>query len=272
MTVTTSAGRTAREVHDSDALEGLARLGLAARGVVWLVIGLLGVSLLLGHAQQTDREGALRAIADRRYGEVLLVVLVVGFVGYALWRALSAAVGHRDEDGTKRTAKRLMSAGKAVLYAFLAWSTVRFLADQGSSGGDETSSQTARVMQHSGGRLLVGAVGVGVVVTGAVMVVRAVQGKHAKKLEQFRLDPRARETAKTVGTVGLSGRGLVLALVGAFLVVAAVQFDPAEAKGLDAALKTLADRAYGQVLLAVAVIGVLAYGVWSFVEAAYRKI
>ncbi len=265
------AEQTAREVHDSTALERLARLGLASRGVVWLVVGLLAVSVLLGHDEQTDRQGALSAIADKPFGEVLLVVLVVGFAGYAAWRALSAAVGHRDDDGSKRTGKRLLSAGKAVLYAFLAASTLRFLL-AGGGGGDRTTSTTARVMGHSGGRLLVGAVGVAVVVTGIGMVVRALMGKHVKKLEQYRVPDRLRSTAKNIGTAGLSGRGLVLALVGGFLVQAAVRFDPQRAKGLDAALATLAGEVYGRLMLVVAVAGMLAYAVWSFIEAAYRRI
>lgn len=262
----------ARQAKDSPALEGLARLGLASRGVVWLVIGLLALQVLLGGGdRQTDRQGALRAIADKPFGGVLLAVLVLGFAGYAVWRALSAAVGYRDEDGAKRTGKRLLSAGKAVVYGALAVSTLRFLLS-GTSGGDQTASTTARVMGHGGGRLLVGAAGLVVIGIGIAMVVRAGKGKHAERLEQHRVPPRLRTAAVWTGTVGLSGRGLVVAGLGGFLLQAAVRFDPQKAKGLDAALQTLAGQAYGKVLLAVAVLGVLAYALWSFVEAAYREI
>lgn len=262
----------AREAKDSPVVERLARLGLAARGVVWLVVGLLALSVLLGGGdRQTDRQGALRAIADKPFGEVLLVVLVVGFAGYALWRALSAAVGHTDEDGAKRTGKRLLSAGKAVLYASLAVSTLRFLLS-GSGSGDQTTSRTAQVMQHSGGRWLVGLAGLVVIAVGVGMVVRAAMGKHLKKLESWRLPGGSQDAVRWVGTAGLSGRGLVLALVGGFLVQAAVRFDPGDAKGLDGALQSLAGQAYGRVLLAVAVLGLIAYGAWSFVEAGYRRL
>ena len=266
--VTTGAAGAAREAEDSAWVSALARLGLVSRGVVWLVIGLLGVSVVLGRDEETDRQGALRAIADRAFGEPLLLVLVVGFAGYALWRLLQAAVGHRDEDGAKRTGKRALSAARAGLYGYLAFTTATFLAGA-RSGGDETTSRTADVMARDGGRWLVGAVGVAVVVVGVVLAVRAVQRKHAEKLEQWRVPDRLPVVA--LGTVGLVGRALVLALVGGFLVRAAVLFDPAEAKGLDAALQALAAQPYGPVLLAVAVLGVLAYAVWSFVEAAFRE-
>lgn len=266
--MTGQAEQGARDVQQSPALQALARVGIAARGLVWLVIGLLAVSVLLGGGdEQTDQQGALRAIADRPFGEVLLVVLVAGFTAYALWLALSAAVGHRDEDGGKRALARGESAVKAVVYAFLALSTARFLLSGG--GGDQTSSTTADVMSRSGGRTLVGVVGAAVVVVGVVLVVRALKGDHMDKLGRV---PAGRRTAVArIGTVGQAGRALVLALVGGFLVQAAVRFDPSDAKGLDAALQTLAAQPYGKALLAVAVVGVLAYAAWSFLEAAYRR-
>jgi len=263
-----SAEQTARDVHGSAAVEVLARCGLAARGLVWLVIGVLGLSVLLGRDEDTDRDGALRAIADRPFGEVLLVVVACAFAGYALWRALGAAVGHRDCDGLKQVGKRALSGGKALLYGFLSWSTFRFLGHQ-EREGDRTSSMTADVLREDGGRWLVGLTGTVVVVVGGVLVVRAVMKKHAKKLEGWRVPSWL--PVVTIGTLGLAGRGLVLALLGGFLVRAAVLFDAREAKGLDAALATLAQQPFGAALLALAVASLLAYAVWSFVEAAFRR-
>ena len=60
-------------------------------------------------------------------------------------------------------------------------------------------------------------------------------------------------------------------MIGGFLVKAAAQFDPKQAKGLDAALKTLAEQAYGRGLLLVAAIALVAFALWSFAEAAYRE-
>lgn len=266
--MTSTAEQTASDVQRSGPVEALARLGLAARGVVWLVIGLLALQVLLGHEESTDRDGALRAIADGPMGELLLVVLAIGFSGYALWRLLTAAVGYRDEDGAKRLGKRALALAKGLLYAFLAWSTVAFLAHQDRQG-DQTSSRTAEVMSHSGGRLLVGVVGAVVVGIGIGLVVRAVLMKHEKKLESWRV-PDALPVVG-IGTAGLVGRGLVVALLGGFLVRAAVKFDPREAKGLDAALQTLSEQAFGTLMLAVAVASLLSYALWSFVEAAFRR-
>ena len=128
------------------------------------------------------------------------------------------------------------------------------------------------MLSHAGGRFLVGAVGLAAVAVGVVLAVRALQRKHVEKLEHYRMPDSARGPATHVGTAGLLGRGLVVVLIGAFLVQAAVEADADEARGLDAALQELAGRPYGTVLLAVAVVGMLAYGLWSCVEAAYRRI
>lgn len=124
----TTIEETAEQVHHSDAVHGFARFGFASRGLLWLVVGLLALSVLLGGDQQTDPGGALRAIADKPFGEVLLVALVVGFLGYAAWRVLSAAVGHQDEDGAHRSAHRVISFIDGLIHLALAASTLHFLA------------------------------------------------------------------------------------------------------------------------------------------------
>ena len=267
-----TAGDTARDVHDSRAVEWLARLGLASRGTVWFVVGLLLVSVLSGRSEDTDASGALRAIADRPYGDVLLVALAVGFAGYGGWQLLTAAIGHRREtDPKKRAFERASSLARFVVYTALAVLTARFLVPGGDEG-DRTSSVTADVMSYPGGRLLVGLVGVAVAGVGAQKAVKGARRKHREDLEQYRIPRACRRPAIGLGVVGLVGRGLVLVLLGAFLVSAAVRFDAKEAKGLDAALQTLAGRPYGVVAFVVAAVGLLAYGLWSWVEAVYRDI
>jgi hypothetical protein len=270
---TDSAARAesaARDVERSGPVRALARLGLAARGLVWLVIGLLALSVLLGGSEQTDQGGALREVADQPFGTALLVVLAIGFFGHALWRLLQAAVGHSGEDGAKRWAKRAESLLRGLVYAALGVAVVRFLTAGDSS--DKTQSVTADLMAASGGRWLVGLAGLAVLGIGAAMIVKGVRQDHAEELESWRMPSGLRRPAVRVGIVGQIGRGTVVGLVGVFLLRAAWQFDPREAKGLDAVLASVAAQPYGQVLLALAVVGVLAFAVWSFVEALYKRL
>jgi hypothetical protein len=260
----------AEQAADSKPVEWLARLGLVARGVIWMTIGLLALQIALGGGGEADRKGALRAIAAKPFGHGLLIALILGFCGYAVWRLVEAAGGHRDEEGAKRWVKRLASAGRGLLYASFAYSTISFLSSPGSQGGDNTKPMTVRVMSHSGGRWLVGAVGLAVLIGGLVIAVRGVRAKFLKKLRP--LSGAMRTAARVLGRVGLVGRGLVVALVGWFLLHAALAFDPNSAKGLDQSLKTLAGQPYGPFLLGAAALGLVSYGLWSFIEARYRKV
>lgn len=263
-----STEKAARQAKDSKPVEALARLGLAARGLVYVVIGLLAVQVAVGKGGEADRNGALGAIRKQPFGEVLLVVLAIGFAGYAAWRLLEAAVGHQDDEGGKKVVKRLGSLARGLLYGSFAVTTLTFVSSGGSQ--DKTRPLTARVMAMTGGQLLVGAAGVAVIGGGLYMAYRGLKKKFLKKLTLP--TPTSRSLAERLGTAGLVGRGLVFCLIGGFLVDAAVTFDPNKAKGLDAALKTLAQQAFGTVLLLVAALGLLAFGAWSFVEARYRDV
>jgi hypothetical protein len=245
---------------------------------VYAIIGILAIQVALGdRGESTDRQGALRTIADKPGGTVVLVMLVIGFFGYALWRALDAAFGHTGErNGGKRTGKRVFSAVRAAAYVVIAISVISFLSSGGSSGRGGGSSNpkpfTARLMEHGAGRFLVGAIGIAVIAYGIALVYRGLKAKFEKKLRMSEMSPRTKTTVTWLGRAGHTARGVVFGLVGVFLLKAAIEFDPDEAKGLDETLKTVAAQAYGQWLLGACAAGLLAFGVYSFFEARYRKL
>lgn len=276
MTDTTDKVRdTAERAHGSDAVERLARVGLAARTLVWFVLGGLVVRLALGQGggQSADQSGALKSIAGTPLGGLLLVALTLGFLVWALYRLLCAAVGHRDiADVKKRWVHRGKAAAEGLIYLIATATAVRVLTGGRSDSEEQTNSVTAAVMGVTGGRTLVGLAGVAAIAIAAALAWRAVHREHADKLEQFRVPSSLRRPAVTVGVVGLVGRSAVVALVGAFLVDAAVQFEPEQAKGLDASLRAVAEQPFGQALLGLAAVGILGYALWSLIETLWRDL
>jgi hypothetical protein len=261
-------------------VEWPARIGFCGRGVVYAVIGLLALQIVSHgptNGTNANKDGALREIAERSYGRTLLVVLAAGLAGYAIWRLSEAVWGYEDEDDEhKRTAKRLLSAGKAAVYIAFLSTAVRFVS-QGPAGGgrqgdQQEESMTARFLDLPGGQLLVAAVGLGLIAGGLYVVYRGLAQKFEKRLDTSEMGPVIGRIVDVTGTVGLAARGLVFSLAGLVLVQAAIDFDPRQANGIDGTLKLLARQTYGGVLLTATAIGLIAYGVYSFAEARYRQL
>ncbi|WP_282204676.1 DUF1206 domain-containing protein [Kitasatospora fiedleri] len=247
------------------------RVGFVARGVVYALVGVLALRIAFGSGgEDADRQGALHQVAMRPFGEVLLWALAVGFVGMALWRASTAVFG---EAGQKKTGSRLLSAGRAVFYASVAWGTASYAAGSGGGSDSDSASKdwTATALAQPGGRWLVGAVGLGLAAVGTAIAVRALQRRFLRKLDTSSMHPRTRTAVTGTGLSGNVARGSVYAAAGAFVVVAAVRFDADRAKGMDDTLRSFASSAAGPWLLAAVACGLVLYGVFSFASARWRR-
>jgi hypothetical protein len=261
---------------ESTWLENLARAGLVARGLLYLVVAGLALQVAQGHREaRADKQGALQTVVRQPMGRVLVLLLAVGFAGYALWRFVEAAVGPSGEpDSRKATFKRLGYAARGGLYTFFFASAVKLFLWSNESVAEQNAEvdMTARVLDWPGGTWLVQ--GVGLVVLGAGLYIgwRGLSGKFRKRLKALEMGPAIRRWVRGVGTVGNVARMLVALMIGVFLIAAARQHDPGQAVGIDGALKRLADRPYGPTLLVLVAFGLAAYGLYSFAEARYRRV
>ncbi|MFG2339910.1 DUF1206 domain-containing protein [Streptomyces yangpuensis] len=261
-----SRGGTLREVT--------ARCGLVARGVLYGLIGVLAVRVAFGGdgGREADRQGALQELADKPFGSVLIWAVGIGFVCLVLWRLSEAVFGAAGPDGDK-PAKRLASAGRCVFYAVAAFSVLVFASGGGGRSGDEQSrDMTAKAMGLPAGQWLVGAVGLGVAVAGVVI---AVQAARCHFREHLAMGGASRATRRAVDFLGVSGglaRGAVFAVVGGFVVYAAVRYDPGQAKGLDDTLRSFALTPAGPWLLLAVAVGLVLFGAFSWAMARWREV
>ncbi|MFD9002485.1 DUF1206 domain-containing protein [Streptomyces sp. NPDC059582] len=276
-TVSARGGRNeAERVAKGSATEGAARAGLCARGVIYLLVGVLALQIALGDGQrQADRGGALAELADKPFGAVLLWILGIGVVGMALWRLPEAVFGSVGPDGRKAR-KRLLAVVRCVFYATVAYSVIAFAAGSGGDGSGSSDKQskdvTARVLELPGGQWIVAVAGAGIVVAGVWIGARAVMRSYRDKLNLGEMPRWARRTVDVTGVGGGAARGLVFAAAGAFAIRAAIDYDPDRAKGLDDTLRSFAGTPLGPALLGCVAAGLALFGVFSFVLARWRRV
>jgi len=264
--------RTPGAAEGKQTLSVMGRAGFVARGVVYVLVGALALRIAFGDGgPQADRQGALQQVAAQPFGKVMLWMLVVGFGCMAIWRGSQAllAKGPKNKVGS-----RLLDGGRAVFYGFVCWGTASFAAGSGGSSGSDAKSRdwTASALKLPGGQVLVGLAGGVLIGVGVTLAVRAVMRHFLRKLETGNMSRRVRQVVTGLGVAGGAARGAVFAGVGVFVLVAAVRFDPHQAKGMDATLRTFAHTPVGPWLLVAVAVGLVLFGGFSFASARWRRL
>ena len=271
--MTATKQRLAGKGDRGDWLEGVGRAGLAARGFLYLIVGVLALQIAFGDQERADREGALQAVARQPFGRFLLLALTVGMAAMILWRLALAILDPGDEgDDASGLAKRAGNVGRALLYVGGVATAVPLVLGGSSDGRKQEQDWTARALGLPMGRWLVGAVGVAIIGAALWNGWKAVTGKWRKKLETQEMSVAERRWAERIGVGGLLGRMLVFGLVGGFLVRAAVRYDPQQGVGLDAALREVGEKSYGPWALTVFAAALVLFGLFSFLQARWRRV
>jgi hypothetical protein len=269
-----SARYAGRRAANSGVMRFLARAGLAARGVMYVIIGWIAVEVAFGRSrQQADRTGALHSVSATPVGGVLLWLLVVGFAGMTLWRLSEALYGAPGTDGRKAS-KRLAALARAVLYGVIAYGVLKYALGEGGPQSSDTQSVdlTATLLKHPGGQVLVVVIGLGFIGGGLFLAYKAWRKDFRRDLELGRMRTRTRRVVEWLGEFGGIARGVVFVTAGIFLVVAAVDAQPQQAKGLDSSLRALAALPLGQWLLVLVAIGLIMFGLFSCAEAKWLRL
>ncbi|PZS19577.1 MAG: hypothetical protein DLM57_03890 [Pseudonocardiales bacterium] len=129
---------------------------------------------------------------------------------------------------------------------------------------------SARVLQWPPGQFLLASTGVVIAGVGLFLASQGLRTSFETQLDFDGSSEIWRRAALTLGVVGSVGRGLVFAMAGVLVVVAAATVDPNSAGGIDTALRTLAGQPYGQLLLLLAAAGFAAFGLFTLAEAKWR--
>ena len=240
-------------------LTTLTRIGFAARGLLYIVIGIL----IIQSGRAEDPSGALGYLADGA-GVWLVGLMAAGFLAYGIWRLSDAALNvEQHEAGAKGIRQRLGAAGSGVVHLLLAWQSLRLI--QGSrSGSDGTQENAQAALQLPGGQLLLIVAGLVLIGAGAFQLFKAAKASFCDNLDAGIAN---RGWVKTVGRIGYGARGVVFLISGYFILKAGLEERASEAGGMDHALAWLTSP--WDMLVAI---GLLMFGFFSLVEARYRVI
>ena len=160
-----------------------------------------------------------------------------------------------------------------VAYGALGLFALQIIFSTASSSGDNGPQDlTAKLLAQPWGEWLVAIIGAVIIVTGFVQLVMAYKSKFMEKMKTHEMSETERTWTERSGRIGYASRGVVYFLIGGFLIQAAVQHDPNEAGGLAKALSTLAQQAYGPWLLGIVAFGLMGFGIFSILQAFYRRI
>jgi Domain of Unknown Function (DUF1206) len=286
MTLTSETGSRKVEhlTHRHRSLVTVARLGWLAKGVVYGVLGLLAVSVALHGSdtaasetgqQEASQVGAVAEVADTSFGEVALYALAAGLALYIVWRLVSVVLPAQNSAKTWLT--RAGYSVSAAVYAVLVWSALSFARHEAAQRNSQSEDArverfTSELMEKTGGRWLVGGLGIAVVALGVFFVVRGVGAKFRDELEPGGVGPVSQESIVTIGRVGWVGRGIVMGLVGWLLIRAAVLFRPEEAKGIDGALREVTGSTLGAGLVGFAAVALVLYGLFCVISAPRQRL
>ncbi len=270
-----------RITAEHPSLVRIGRAGWLAKGVVYIVAGMLAL-LIAAKASGWSRAksapndeasptGALKTVAHVTGGSLLLVVLAAGMLLYAAWRVVSAIMpGDTD---AKAIAKRIGYVISAVIYTTFALTAVALARSAAgtANGNTKVESLSGRVMSHTGGRILIGAVGVIVLAAGLYRVGKGVKQDVHDELDLGGLSRQRLAWTERLGIIGEVGRGIGIGLIGFFLLRAAITYDAQQATGLDGALRLLAIERWGVAVVVVVGVGFVAYGLFCSTTFTHRR-
>ncbi|MGK7389929.1 MAG: DUF1206 domain-containing protein [Candidatus Cyclobacteriaceae bacterium M2_1C_046] len=264
----------------SDASEKMVRLGLASKGVVYSLIGVLAFLTAIGGAggQTTGKQGALKWLLQESYGAYLVALIALGLFFYAIWRLVQAWRSNAED--AKGIAKRIGRAGSGILYGAFAVFAAKLAIDSFSGGGGSTnggggSKQTQiiqELLQQSWGQYVL--IGIGIIIIGRSLYLgyQAISGKYKKKVESYKIDDKYKSYLIKSGMAGYIARGIVFSVIGYFIIKAGIQHDASQAtQGTGAAMDFIQGTGGIILMLAVAV-GLICYGIFMFMQARYRDI
>lgn len=251
----------------------IARLGYGARGLVYLVIAFFAMSAAMQGGETQDTRGALEFLSGSGFGVALTFVLILGLAGYALWRLIQALFDTDDHGlDPKGLAVRAGLLTSAFTYSVLTIYTFSLWHGTGGEAGESSGGAFAQFLS--------GLVGARPAAWLFALVFLVVAGAHFLKAvkQRYRDHISVPSTLESwldpVAMTGLIARGFVFVVIAILFFTRGVRGsgEGADTPGLGDALDFITGLPLGWVLLALMGAGLLAFSLYSFTQALWRRV
>lgn len=256
-------------------LEMASRFGYGARGFVYLSVGvltLLAAADVIGDAVGT--KGAIVWLAGQPLGRAWLILIALGLLAFVMWRGLQS-VFDADHEGRSWRAigTRASQAVSGFSYAALAFTALRLMVDRpanpGVDGVANTQDKAAAVLALPFGNLLLVAAGLAIFGVGAANVVKAWREDFS---EYLACSVRTCRRVVPLARAGHVARGLAYLPLAGLVVAAGLTSRAQDVTTPGAALDVIERQPAGPWIVALCALGFIAFGVFSFIEARFRRI
>ncbi|MBW7467236.1 DUF1206 domain-containing protein [Pontibacter aydingkolensis] len=262
-------------------VENFARVGLAAKGVVYCLVGILAfmAAFELGRnssTQDAGKQGVFQFILEQPFGKWLLGIVAIGLVCYTIWRIIQAVQDTENKgNDAKAVAVRIRYLFSGLVYGALAYLAAKMVLGQRSgngSGSDSRETLASELLQQPFGQWLVGILAVGTMAAGVYQIYYGISDKYKKKVQGAGLKHELEGKMVRMGKIGYIARGVVWLVIGFMFLKAAMSSNAQKAGGSSDAFRFLEDSSYGSFLLGAVAVGLVFYGIFMFMRAKYQPI
>lgn len=266
-----TAAKIVSRMSDNDTLSWVGRIGYATRGSIFLIVG--GLAMLAAGGTGRHPEGvrdALQTVFDQPFGGYALWIIAAGLGCFAGWRLLQSLL---DVDGIGNSPYGLMRRASfavvGLFYLAMATATARITIEPRQATEDQAArSWTHWALSKPLGRDVVAAIAVTLICVAIGMAVQVVRAPYVREFDKSRV---SMPWVIAIGSIGLMTRAFVFLMLGVFLGMAAYDFDSSEVIGVSGVLDTLQTQSYGRWMLALAGLGLIAFGAFELTEAYGRR-
>ncbi len=256
----------------------LARSGYAARGVVYVIVGFFALMAALGAGDTVDTRGAVQQLLGQPFGAVLLWLVVIGLLAHVAWR-LTQGIGDTDRHGhdAKGLLVRAGLVGSGVVNLLLALFTLsllvsgldRFTDGGGGGSGSGSTDSLMRLLGLEHSHWLIWAIALIPLGVGIAHLIKAWRAHFER---YFQCDEGTMRLVRPVSRIGLAARGCAFLIIAGLLFMGGSRYEPTDPPGLKEALEALQGMPAGGALLLAVGAGLLAFALYSFAEARWRRI